>query len=144
MSPPNSMEEKKCSDNLQATRGLDISIHPYPLKPGLSPSHLLYKEDFTQLSSHLCMTYDPLGCISPHGVMNQTLRIFRSWKTLIIQHLVKMNPLHNLPPGVVRKQGIQGGPQSHLVRKARWWIIVLYEGSHVLSMLLFNTNLHVT
>ena len=47
MIPQNSMDERICRGHLQATRGLDVSIHPSPLEPGLSPSHLLYMENFT-------------------------------------------------------------------------------------------------
>ena len=42
--PPNLMRMRKCRDHLQAIRGSGIYIHPSLC---LSPSHLLYKEDFT-------------------------------------------------------------------------------------------------
>ena len=61
---------------------LGISIHPSPLDPGLSPSHLYYKGLFnlTLISVRLCLTFYRLRCLSLPGVKNRTLRILRFWK----------------------------------------------------------------
>ena len=61
------------------------------------------------------MVFDPLGCISSSGVMNQTLQIIRFWKTSVLQNLVKKYAISIPPPGLVQTRGIQAYPQSHLM-----------------------------
>ena len=52
--------------------------------------------------------------------MSKAQLIFRLCKTLLQTDLVKMYPLHIRPLEFVQAQGIQTGPQSHLMLKAHW------------------------
>ena len=85
-----------------------------------------------------------LGCLSLHGVMTQVLWL----QGVNITAPARIDENVSTPHLTSRSR--PEASQSKLVHNRAWFqdslkdSLVSYEGLHVLSMFLFNTNLHVT
>ena len=81
----------KCRGQLQATRGLGIPIHPSRLpRVYILPTSIIERILPSSRLGRLGMTLDQFwGCLSSYDVRNQTVRIHKLFKTLVLHGLLK-------------------------------------------------------
>ena len=134
---PNSMGVKKYRRHPQVARGLSIPIHlSHCDQTYLRPTSFIGIFYLALISAY----FRSIGDVYHHLMWwVECFRYLNSNKQQSCWIWWKC-----IPPGVVQTQKILASPLSHLMCRLADLLSGTYKISHVLSMFLFNTSLHVT
>ena len=147
MASLNSIGVRKWRDILQATRGLRYShsFLPTESRPIYVPPPLLERFYLALVSARLSMVLVLFWrCLSSPGVMSLALRILRFWKHQSSNTWWKISSPYPSSMIIPDTMNLSRSTIALGVQESLKDLVFPYEGWHVLSVFLFNTNLHAT